>query len=149
MMQLGLLMDHRLTRQSSPPVASSRPEALPSTSEDTLLAWATISSIQGRTGGEGSQRASLGHREEGRACPARPLGLAPEAQVEGSTRFGSPLGPDTPARPRSLAARAGLAPEAGMTISQLRVFLSHPQAARFALFSAHQLVKLPCFLCSI
>ena len=55
MMQLGLLMDHRLTRQSSPPVASSRPEALPSTSEDTLLAWATISSIQGRAEGEDSQ----------------------------------------------------------------------------------------------
>lgn len=36
-------MDHRLTRQSSPPVANSRPEALPSTKEDTLLAWATIS----------------------------------------------------------------------------------------------------------
>lgn len=50
MMQLGLLMDHRLTRQSSPPVASSRPEALPSTSEDTLLACATISSTQGRRG---------------------------------------------------------------------------------------------------
>lgn len=38
MMQLGLLMDHRLTRQSSPPVASSLPDALPSTKEDTLLA---------------------------------------------------------------------------------------------------------------
>lgn len=55
MMQLGLLMDHRLTRQSSPPVASSRPEPLPSTSEDTLLAWATISSTQERARGEGSQ----------------------------------------------------------------------------------------------
>lgn len=74
MMQLGLLMDHRLTRQSSPPVASSRPEALPSTSEDTLLAWATISSIQGRTGGEGSQRASLGHGEEGRALTSKAPG---------------------------------------------------------------------------
>lgn len=50
MMQLGLLMDHRLTRQSSPPVASRRPEALPSTSEDTLLVWATISSAQERAG---------------------------------------------------------------------------------------------------
>lgn len=48
MMQLGLFMDHRLTRQSSPPVASSRPEALPSTKDDTLLAWATISSAQDR-----------------------------------------------------------------------------------------------------
>lgn len=57
MMQLGLLMDHRLTRQSSPPVASSRPEPLPSTSEDTLLAWATISSTQQRARGEGSQGA--------------------------------------------------------------------------------------------
>lgn len=70
MMQLGLLMDHRLTRQSSPPVASSRPEALPRTSEDTLLAWATISSTQGRTGGEGSQRASRGLGEEGWALPS-------------------------------------------------------------------------------
>lgn len=52
MMQLGLLMDHRLTRQSSPPVASSRPEPLPSTSEDTLLAWATISTAQERAGGK-------------------------------------------------------------------------------------------------
>lgn len=59
MMQLGLLMDHRLTRQSSPPVASSRPEPLPSTSEDTLLAWATISSIRERARGEGSQGAGL------------------------------------------------------------------------------------------
>lgn len=57
MMQLGLLMDHRLTRQSSPPVASSRPEPLPSTSEDTLLAWATISSTRERARGEGSQGA--------------------------------------------------------------------------------------------
>lgn len=57
MMQLGLLMDHRLTRQSSPPVASSRPEPLPSTSEDTLLAWATISSTRERAKGEGSQGA--------------------------------------------------------------------------------------------
>lgn len=59
MMQLGLLMDHRLTRQSSPPVASSRPEALPSTSEDTLLAWATISSARKR--GEQQSAAWQGH----------------------------------------------------------------------------------------
>lgn len=78
MMQLGLLMDHRLTRQSSPPVASSRPEALPSTSEDTLLAWATISSTRERTGGKGIQR-------------RRPLVLAREAQAEGSAHYSSPL----------------------------------------------------------
>lgn len=48
MMQLGLLTDHMLTRQSSPPVASIRPEPFPRTTEDTLLLWATISSAQNK-----------------------------------------------------------------------------------------------------
>lgn len=49
MMQLGLLTAQILTLQSSPPVASRRPDDFPNTSEDTLLEWATISSKQQRT----------------------------------------------------------------------------------------------------
>lgn len=37
MMQLALLTAHRLTRQSWPPVASRRPELLPSARQDTVL----------------------------------------------------------------------------------------------------------------
>lgn len=45
-MQFGLLTAQILTLQSSPPVASRRPDDFPNTSEDTLLEWATISSEQ-------------------------------------------------------------------------------------------------------
>ncbi len=45
-MQFGLLIAQILTLQSSPPVASKRPDDFPNTSEDTLLEWATISSEQ-------------------------------------------------------------------------------------------------------
>lgn len=44
MMQLGLLTAQMLTRQSSPPVASRRPEFFPRARHTTLLEWATISS---------------------------------------------------------------------------------------------------------
>lgn len=78
MMQLGLLMDHRLTRQSSPPVARSRPEALPNTSEDTLLAWATISST-----GKRREKAVRGYRWSTwrRGGSAWPPAMEPEAQI--------------------------------------------------------------------
>lgn len=37
MMQLALLTAHRLTLQSWPPVASSRPELFPSARQETVL----------------------------------------------------------------------------------------------------------------
>lgn len=95
MMQLGLLMDHRLTRQSSPPVASSRPEPLPSTSEDTLLAWATISSTQERAQGGGQSGAERATWGKGGLGPAWPPSLAPGTPLEGSAPA-APLGPRRP-----------------------------------------------------
>ena len=114
MMQLGLLMDHRLTRQSSPPVASSLPEALPSTSEDTLLAWATISSTQGRTEGEGSQRAKCGHVEEGQTLPSTAPGPGTQSPGGKVHPLQLPLVPDTPTQPQEPGCLGRPCTQAGM-----------------------------------
>lgn len=114
MMQLGLLMDHRLTRQSSPPVASSRPEPLPSTSEDTLLAWATISSAQERARG-GSQELDGPH---GARAGLAPLGHQLWHQMPLSRALPSapPWAPTPLVTP---ADEAGPGPEPETAISQL------------------------------
>lgn len=134
MMQLGLLTDHRLTRQSSPPVASSRPEALPSTSEDTLLAWATISSTQGKTGGERSQRASHRNREEGWALPGEALGPGTRSPGGRVCLPRLPSGARHPGRTQRPGGEGRPAPQAGTATSPFWVFPVPPPGHKVCSF---------------